>query len=218
MSRNLSFFGATFLERVESGLKALRAGRGVIVVDDGDRENEGDLIFSAPTLTEAQMAQLIRHCSGIVCLCLTPEKADALDLPPMVGQNSSRYGTAFTVSIDAASGVGTGVSAKDRVTTVKAAVAEGAVPADLHRPGHVFPLVAKAGGVLERHGHTEATVDLMQLSGLPPAGVLCELTNDDGSMARMSEIERFAANHHMPVLSVEDIATYRRMVAAVGHK
>ena len=210
MSRNLLFFGKTPVERVRKGLDALRDGKGIIVVDDGDRENEGDVIFSASTLTEAQMALLIRHCSGIVCLCLTPEKAASLELAPMVDRNTSRFGTAFTVSIEAASGVSTGVSAKDRVTTVKAAVAPDACPADLNQPGHVFPLVARPGGVLERKGHTEAVVDMMLLSGLPPAGVLCELANDDGTMARMPEIRRFAEQEGLPVLSVEDIREYRK--------
>ena len=215
MSRNLLFFGETPYERVQNGLRALRDGKGIIVVDDGDRENEGDVIFSASALTEEQMALLIRHCSGIVCLCLTPEKADALALAPMVENNTSRFGTAFTVSIEAASGVTTGVSAKDRVATIQAAVAPDASPADLHRPGHVFPLVARPGGVMERQGHTEAVVDMMRLSGLPPAGVLCELTNEDGTMARMPEIQRFAVQHSLPVLSVEDIMEYRKTTATV---
>lgn len=215
MSRNLLFFGETPHERVQNGLRALRDGRGIIVVDDGDRENEGDVIFSASTLTEEQMALLIRHCSGIVCLCLTPEKADALALAPMVENNTSRFGTAFTVSIEAASGVTTGVSAKDRVTTIHAAVAPDASAADLRRPGHVFPLVARPGGVMERQGHTEAVVDMMRLSGLDPAGVLCELTNEDGTMARMPEIRRFAMQNSLPVLSVEDIMEYRKEKGAV---
>lgn len=197
-------------ERVEDALHALRSGGGVVVVDDPGRENEGDLIYGAQMLSERQMALLIRHCSGIVCLCITPEKADALQLPPMTPDNTSRYGTAFTVSIEAAAGVTTGVSAHDRVQTVLAAVAEDAVPGDLNRPGHVFPLVAKPGGVLERPGHTEATVDLMKLAGLSPAGVLCELTNDDGTMSRADDIARFAGLHDLPVLSVEDIVCYRR--------
>ena len=214
MSRDLLFFGETPRERVEKGLGSLRSGGGVIIVDDGDRENEGDVIFPASTITDRQMALLIRHCSGIVCLCLTPEKASSLDLPPMVGNNTSKYGTAFTVTIEAARDVTTGVSAADRVTTVRAAVAENASPADLHRPGHVFPLVAKPGGVLERRGHTEATVDMMRLAGLPPAGVLCELTNDDGTMSRMPEILAFAERERFTVLSVEDLAAYRKEAAA----
>ncbi len=209
MSRDLFFFGDGE-QRIKQALTSLRNGGGVVVLDDDDRENEGDLIFPAQTLTESQMAMLIRHCSGIVCLCLTPEKARALDLEPMVARNSSPFGTAFTVSIEAAVGVTTGVSAHDRVKTVMAAVAEGAEPGDLNRPGHVFPLVAKSGGVLERRGHTEATVDLMKLAGLNPAGVLCELTNDDGTMSRLTQIAPFAARHGLPMVTVADLVGYRR--------
>ncbi|MEM5819210.1 MAG: 3,4-dihydroxy-2-butanone-4-phosphate synthase, partial [Desulfitobacterium hafniense] len=177
MNQNLlTQFGNSY-DRVERGLHALRNGRGVLVTDDEDRENEGDLIFAAQFLTEPQMAMLIRECSGIVCLCLTEEKVRALELPMMVDKNSSRFGTAFTVSIEAAKGVSTGVSARDRVTTIKAAIADEAGPDDLNQPGHIFPLKARPGGVLERAGHTEATVDLMCLAGLKPCGVLCELTN-----------------------------------------
>ncbi|WP_027176202.1 3,4-dihydroxy-2-butanone-4-phosphate synthase [Desulfovibrio aminophilus] len=201
----------SFHERqVEAALYSLRQGSGVLVVDDLDRENEGDLIYPAQTLTREQMALLIRACSGIVCLCLTGEAAAALDLPPMVERNESPYGTAFTVSIEAAQGVTTGVSAADRLATVRAATAPDAKPSDLHRPGHVFPLIARPGGVLERRGHTEATVDLARLAGFPPAGVLCELTNADGSMARLPEIRAFARTHDMPVVSVEALAEYRR--------
>lgn len=196
-------------ERVEKALAALRNGQGVLVTDDEGRENEGDLIFPAESITESQMAMLIRECSGIVCLCLTPEKADTLKLPMMVQKNDSRYGTAFTVSIEAAEGVSTGVSARDRVHTIHTAVADGAKPEHLHRPGHVFPLRARAGGVLERRGHTEATVDLMRLAGFKPCGVLCELTNPDGTMARMPEIVAFGQKHAMPILTVEDLAGYR---------
>lgn len=204
----LSPFG-TAIERVEAGLAALRQGQGVLVVDDEDRENEGDLIFAAQSLTDAQMAMLIRECSGIVCLCLPDEKIKALALPPMVEDNSSQYGTAFTVSIEAKVGVTTGVSAADRVTTIKAAIADHAKPSDLARPGHVYPLRAQPGGVLTRRGHTEGTIDLMKLAGLTPAGVLCEVTNPDGTMARLPEIIAFGQLHHMPVLSIEDIVSYR---------
>lgn len=199
----------TPVERVEKALSALRNGNGILVTDDEDRENEGDLIFAAESLTEAQMAMLIRECSGIVCLCLTDEKVQALQLPMMVPDNSSRFQTAFTVSIEAAAGVTTGVSAADRVTTVKAAISDQARPADLSRPGHIFPLRARPGGVLERGGHTEATVDLMRLAGLKPCGVLCELTNPDGSMARLPEIMDFAQKHGMPVVTVGDLVAYR---------
>lgn len=208
MERNLSFFGQDSNSRVETALNALRAGGGVIVVDDFDRENEGDVIFSAQHLTPGQMALLIRECSGIVCLCLTPGQAAALELKPMVEHNTSHYGTAFTITIEAAAGVSTGVSAADRVTTIKAAIADNAVPADLNRPGHVFPLIAREKGVLERQGHTEATVDLMKLAGLKPAGVLCELTNPDGSMARLPQIKNFALKHNLPLLAVQDLVHY----------
>jgi len=200
--------------RVKQALRSLKRGGGVLVVDDCDRENEGDLIFPAQSVSEEQMALLIRECSGIVCLCLTDEKADRLRLPPMVDKNTSRNGTAFTVTIEAAEGVTTGVSAADRVRTVRAATAEGARPEHLHRPGHVFPLRARPGGVLERAGHTEATVDLMRLAGLTPAGVLCELTNPDGSMARLPEVAAFGRERGLPVLSVADLADYRRRTGA----
>lgn len=196
-------------QRVDAALQALRAGDGVLVVDDEDRENEGDLIYSAEHLTAEQMALMIRECSGIVCLCMTGEKIDSLGLPPMVSDNSSRNGTAFTVSIEARDGVSTGVSAADRVTTVRAATAPGSRPEDLCHPGHVFPLRAAEGGVLSRRGHTEATVDLMELAGLNPAGVLCELTNADGTMARLPEVVTFAREHGMVVISIEDLVSYR---------
>lgn len=158
------------IERVEAALVALQQGQGVLVLDDEDRENEGDMIYSAETLTAAQMALMIREGSGIVCLCLSDEQADKLELPPMVVDNNSQNQTAFTVSIEAKEGVTTGVSAADRLTTIKTAIFEGAKPSDLARPGHVFPLRARQGGVLTRRGHTEGTTDLMQLVGLNPAG------------------------------------------------
>ncbi len=197
-------------QRVEKALLSLQKGRGVLVTDDENRENEGDLIFSAEFLTVEQMALLIRECSGIVCLCLTEEKIASLGLPMMVERNTSRYQTAFTVSIEASSGVTTGVSAADRVWTVKTAAAPDAKPSDISRPGHVFPLKAKTGGVLEREGHTEATVDLMKLAGLPPSGVLCELTNEDGTMARLPEISLFARKHDFPVVAISDLIAYRK--------
>ncbi len=201
-------FGSS-IQRVENALTALRAGRGVLVVDDEDRENEGDLIFAAETMTVEQMALMIRTCSGIVCLCLTDDRVRQLQLPMMVENNSSQFQTAFTVTIEAAHGVTTGVSAQDRLTTISAAIADGAEPSDLHRPGHVFPLRARKGGVLERRGHTEATIDLMGLAGFKPYGVLCELTNDDGSMARLAEVVAFATQQQFPVLSIEDLVAYR---------
>ena len=197
------------ITRVENALAALREGRGVLLLDDEDRENEGDIIYSVEHLTTAQMALMIRECSGIVCLCLTDEHANKLELPPMVTDNNSANQTAFTVSIEAKVGVTTGVSAQDRVTTIKTAANRDAKASDLARPGHVFPLRARAGGVMSRRGHTEGTVDLMQMAGLMPAGVLCELTNEDGSMAKTPEIVAFGLKHNMPVLTIEDIVMYR---------
>ena len=196
-------------ERAEAAIAAIKAGQGVLIVDDEDRENEGDLIYAAETITPQQMALLIRECSGIVCLCLTDEKADALQLEPMVKNNTNKNGTAFTVTIEAAKGVTTGVSASDRVTTIRAAIAPDAKPEDLNRPGHIFPLRARHGGVLERRGHTEVTCDLARLAGLTPAGVLCELTNEDGTMARLPQVAEFARKHAMALATVEDIAQYR---------
>ncbi len=180
------------ITRVENALQALREGRGVLLLDDEDRENEGDIIYAVESLTTAQMALMIRECSGIVCLCLTEAQADRLAQPPMVANNNSANQTAFTVSIEAKHGVTTGVSAQDRVTTIKTAANPQAKPEDLARPDHVFPLRARAGGVLARRGHTEGTVDLMQMAGLQPAGVMCELTNPDGSMAKRQKSSRLA--------------------------
>lgn len=200
----------TYKERVETAIEALQNNNGVIVTDDESRENEGDIFFSAQTVTEEQMAILIRECSGIVCLCMKEEKADELELPLMVEDNTSTYGTAFTITIEAAKGVTTGVSAADRVTTVRAASRDGAKAEDLNHPGHVFPLRAKNGGVLERDGHTEANVDLMQMAGLKPMGVLCEITNPDGTMARMPEIIEFSKRYNMPIVTINDIIKYKQ--------
>ncbi|MBQ6219385.1 MAG: 3,4-dihydroxy-2-butanone-4-phosphate synthase [Methanosphaera sp.] len=197
-----------YKERVETAVEALKNRKGVIVTDDESRENEGDMFFSAEYVTEEQMALLIREGSGIVCLCMTEDKADELELPLMVEDNTSTYGTGFTITIEAAEGVTTGVSAHDRVKTVQAASADGAKPEDLHHPGHVFPLRAKNGGVLERDGHTEANIELMKLAGLKPMGVLCEITNPDGTMARMPEIIEFSKVHDMPVVTINDIIQY----------
>ncbi len=205
----LSSFGTSF-ERVENALIALREGRGAMVLDDEDRENEGDMIFAAENMTVEQMALTIRHGSGIVCLCLTDDRRKQLELPMMVENNTSAYGTGFTVTIEAAHGVTTGVSAAGRLTTVRAAIADNAKPSDLNRPGHVFPLRAQPGGVLTRGGHTDATIDLVSLAGFKPAGVLCELTNDDGTMARAPECIKFAKEHNMALVTIEDLVAYRR--------
>ena len=188
----------------------MREGNGVLVVDDENRENEGDIIFAAEKMTEAQMAMMIRYCSGIVCLCMPEEKMKQLELPQMVSNNTSSYGTAFTITIEAAKGVTTGVSAHDRLTTIKAAINPDAKPSDLSHPGHVFPLTAKTGGVLVRDGHTEASVDLARMAGLNPSGVLCELTNDDGTMARLPQVVAFGLQHNMTVVSILDIVAYRK--------
>ncbi|MBK4764790.1 MAG: 3,4-dihydroxy-2-butanone-4-phosphate synthase [Pantoea sp. Brub] len=195
-------------QRVERSIDALRKGNGVIVIDDENRENESDIIFVAETMTVSQMALTIRHGSGIVCLCLTESLRKKLNLPMMVKNNTSTYGTQFTVTIEAAIGVTTGVSAKDRITTIRAAISDNAKPSDLNRPGHVFPLCASIGGILTRRGHTEATVDLVTLAGFKPAGVLCELMNDDGSMVRMQEAIIFAKKYLMPLVTIEDLILY----------
>lgn len=202
-------FGKDYTERVENAINCLKQGKGVLVVDDESRENEGDLIFPAATMTMQDMALMIRTCSGIVCLCLTSEKADLLELPPMVHVNTSKYHTPFTVSIEAKEGVTTGVSAADRVQTIRTAVADGARPEDLSRPGHVFPLRANADGVFGRRGHTEGSIDLMVLAGLKPVAVLCELTNEDGTMSRLPEVAVFAEDQQTTVVSIEDIFQYR---------
>lgn len=207
--KNIKIFGETYLERVENAIEHIKSGKGILLVDDEDRENEGDIIFSAQLMKEKDMALMIRECSGIVCLCITQAKADSLNLPSMVDVNTSKNKTAFTVSIEAKKGVTTGVSAADRITTIQAAIAYNAAPDDLARPGHVFPLIAKEGGVFTRRGHTEGSVDLMSLAGLAPASVLCELTNENGTMARLPQIIDFAAAHDMTVVTIEDICTYK---------
>lgn len=196
--------------RISAALAAMRAGIPVILLDDFDRENEADLIVAAEKLSVETMALMIRECSGIVCLCLSDDKVRALELPPMAPENGSRYGTPFTVSIEARHGVTTGVSAADRVSTIQAAIARNAQPDDLVRPGHVFPLRATPGGVLARAGHTEGSVDLAKLAGLQPAAVLCELMNPDGTMMRGEQIERFAEERAFPILTIAELIQWRR--------
>ncbi|XLZ71138.1 3,4-dihydroxy-2-butanone-4-phosphate synthase [Massilia sp. SR12] len=196
--------------RIHAALEAMRAGIPVILLDDFDRENEADLIVATDRLTVETMALLIRECSGIVCLCLTADKVRELELAPMAAENGSKYGTPFTVSIEAREGVTTGVSAADRVTTIRAATAPNARPADMVRPGHVFPLRAAPGGVLERAGHTEGSVDLARMAGLAPYAVLCELMNPDGTMMRGEAIEAFAQLHGMPILTIAEMIEWRQ--------
>nr|WP_315598749.1 3,4-dihydroxy-2-butanone-4-phosphate synthase [uncultured Cupriavidus sp.] len=198
-------------ERIAQALDAMREGRPVVLLDDDDRENEADLILAAERLTNANMAMMIRECSGIVCLCLTAAKVRQLGLRPMVENNRSQYGTAFTVSIEAREGVTTGVSAADRITTIHAAIAEDAGTDAVVSPGHVFPLVAVDGGVLQRRGHTEGSVELARMAGLAPAAVLCELMNPDGTMARRPEALTFAAQYALPVLTIADLVAWREI-------
>lgn len=201
---------AALEERWRAAAAAMREGRPVLLTDDRDREDEADLIVAAEALTEAAMATLIRDGSGIVCLCLTSAQAANLGLAPMVRENKSRYGTAFTVSIEAREGVSTGVSAADRLTTVLAATEPGRGAADIVSPGHVFPIIAHDGGVLARRGHTEGALELCALAGMRRAAVLCELMNADGTMARGPQIEAYAARHGLPLLSIEDLVAWRR--------
>ena len=194
---------------VEAAVADIRAGRFVVVLDDETRENEGDLIMAAEHVTPQAMGFMIRHGSGIVCLPMTETDLQRLELPQMWAANRESMGTAFTVSVDAR-GTGTGVSAEARARTVRVAADPASGPDDLVRPGHVFPLRARAGGVLRRPGHTEAAVDLAQLAGLRPAGVLCEIVNEDGSMARLPELRAFAEAHGLRLLRIADLVAYRR--------
>jgi 3,4-dihydroxy 2-butanone 4-phosphate synthase/GTP cyclohydrolase II len=195
---------------VELALADLKGGRMVLVVDDEDRENEGDLIMAAQFATPESMAFMIRHTSGVLCVGITDQRADELDLPLMVKDGSDPRGTAFTISVDKRLGTSTGISGADRAATVAALADPATRPTDLSRPGHVFPLRARPGGVLQRAGHTEVAVDLCRLAGLEPAGVLAELANEDGTMARRDDIQAFAARHKLVVISVADVIRYRR--------
>ncbi|MBI4469907.1 MAG: 3,4-dihydroxy-2-butanone-4-phosphate synthase [Acidobacteria bacterium] len=196
---------ATIPEAVEE----LRAGRVIIVVDDEDRENEGDLVCAAEKVTPGLINFMAKHGRGLICLSLTEERCDQLQLPLQVGENTSKFGTAFTISIEAREGVTTGISAADRARTVLTAVDPKTTAEDLARPGHIFPLRARRGGVLVRAGQTEASVDLARIAGLQPSGVLCEIMNDDGSMARLPQLKVFARDHHLRMVSVADIIHYR---------
>ncbi len=211
---------AQIAQRVEQALKAIRLGRMVILTDDEDRENEGDLVMAAEKATPAAVNFMAKEGRGLICLSLTEAKVKQLNLPLMVTDNTSSFQTAFTVSIEAASGVTTGISAADRATTIAAAIAPKAKPSHLARPGHIFPLRARDGGVLVRPGQTEGSVDLARMAGLSPSGVICEIMKDDGTMARRPDLLKFAKKHRMPMLSVSDIIHYRlaheRLVQRVG--
>ena len=199
------------LDTVQEAVAGISAGRAVVVVDDENRENEGDLVFAASKSTTDLMAFTIRHTSGVVCVPMVAETLDRLAIPLMTPHNRERLRTAYTVSVDARDGVTTGISAADRAATIAALIDPATRPADLARPGHVFPLRARKGGVLNRAGHTEATVDLARLAGMYPAGVLCEVVSEDKtSMARLPELERLAARHDMPLISIADLIRFRR--------
>lgn len=200
----------TSFSPIADAVDALKKGGMVIVVDDENRENEGDLVIAAEHVTEEQMAFIIRHTGGVVCLSLSDKIADVLDLPPMVNVNTSKHGTPFTVSIEAAKGISTGISAADRVATIRAAINIQAKPDDLTRPGHVFPLRANKGGILARAGHTEASVDLCKIAGLRAGAVISELMHENGTMMRLPEIEQFAQEHDLPVISIADLIAFRR--------
>jgi 3,4-dihydroxy 2-butanone 4-phosphate synthase/GTP cyclohydrolase II len=195
---------------VEEALQDIRAGRMVVVCDDEDRENEGDLTMAAQFASRETVNFMAKHGRGLICLCLTPERCDELHLPQMVSQNQARLQTAFTVSIEARDGVTTGISAADRARTVQVAIDPDCGPEDLVQPGHVFPLRAKPGGVLERTGQTEAGVDLARLAGLTPAAVICEIMNDDGTMARVSDLIPYCLEHGLKLVTVADLIEYRR--------
>jgi len=194
---------------IEAALEDLRAGKMVIVADDVDRENEGDLTIAAEKVTPDVINFMAVHGRGLICMPMTGERLDELNIPPMVSENTSSYGTAFCVSIEAGSGVSTGISAADRARTVLAALDPQTTPSDLVRPGHMFPLRARSGGVLQRAGQTEAAVDLARIAGLYPAGVICEVMNEDGTMARVPDLERFAERHDIKLITVADLIRYR---------
>lgn len=197
------------IAKIEDALEDLRQGRMLILVDEADRENEGDIVIAAEKVTPEAINFMARFGRGLICLSMTEEKANELELPLMVSDNTSNFKTAFTVSIEAKRGVTTGISAADRATTILTAIADDAKAEDLSRPGHIFPLRAKAGGVLVRAGQTEGSVDLARCAGLKPAGVICEIMNEDGTMARMPDLEKFAKEHGLKIVTTTDIIKYR---------
>ncbi|MEZ5315346.1 MAG: bifunctional 3,4-dihydroxy-2-butanone-4-phosphate synthase/GTP cyclohydrolase II [Chlamydiales bacterium] len=198
------------MEKIEAAIQAIARGEFVIVTDDADRENEGDLILAAEKMTTDKMTFLLKHSSGVVCVATTGERLDRLHLPPMVSHNTESHRTAFTVSIDLCHQTTTGISAEDRAKTIRALANPLTQPYEFRRPGHIFPLRSCDGGVLKRAGHTEAAVDLTRLAGLDPTGVLCEVVNSDYSMARMADLELFAKKHSIPLISIADLICYRR--------
>ena len=203
---------------IEETIRDIREGRMVILVDDEDRENEGDLCMAAEAVTPDAINFMAKYGRGLICLPMTPDKIDALELPPMVDNNTSPYGTGFTVSIEARCGVSTGISAADRATTILTAVADDAGPRDLVRPGHIFPLRAREGGVIVRAGQTEGSVDLARLAGMKPAGVICEIMDEDGTMARMPSLEEFSEKHGVGICTIADLIEYRMRMESFVHR
>lgn len=206
------------IAKIEAALEDMRQGKMVILVDDEDRENEGDLTMAAEMVTAEAINFMAKEGRGLICLSLTEDRADFLDLPMMVSDNTSSFGTGFTVSIEAKRGVTTGISAADRAQTIRVAVADDSTAADLARPGHIFPLRARKGGVLVRTGQTEGSVDLARLAGLKPAGVICEVMNDDGTMSRMPDLTKFAKKHDLKIVSVADLVEYRMRKELLVHR
>jgi 3,4-dihydroxy 2-butanone 4-phosphate synthase / GTP cyclohydrolase II len=204
--------------KIEQAIRDIKDGKMVILVDDESRENEGDLCMAAEKVTPQAINFMATHGRGLICLAMTAEKCDSLDLPPMVDNNQSPYGTGFTVSIEARCGVSTGISAHDRATTIQTAVAADCRPRDLVRPGHVFPLRAKSGGVIVRAGQTEGSVDLARLAGVTPAGVICEVMDEDGTMARMPALEKFSEKHGVGICTIEDLIEYRMRTESFVHR
>jgi len=203
---------------IEKALEEIKNGRMVILVDDEDRENEGDLTLAAEKVTPEAINFMAKYGRGLICLSMTGEKCDSLDLPLMVDNNTSKFQTGFTISIEASRGVTTGISAYDRATTILAAIAEEAHPDDLVRPGHIFPLRAKKGGVMVRSGQTEGSVDLARLAGLKPTGVICEIMDEDGSMARMPALKKFGQEHGIGICTIADLIEYRMRTESFVHR
>jgi 3,4-dihydroxy 2-butanone 4-phosphate synthase/GTP cyclohydrolase II len=197
------------LKKIEQAIETIRQGKMIILVDDEDRENEGDLVVAAEKITPEAINFMAMHGRGLICLSLTPERCDQLDLRAMVDDNTSKFTTAFTVSIEAKKGVTTGISAHDRATTILTAIGDETKPSDLARPGHVFPLRAREGGVLTRTGQTEGSVDLARLAGLKPSAVICEIMKEDGTMARMPDLKIFSEKHNIPIVAIADLIKYR---------
>lgn len=200
---------ATPFNSIEDAIKDIRKGKFIILVDDEDRENEGDLVIAAEKVTPQSINFMAKHARGLICLALTPERCEELQLPQQAVENTATFGTAFTVSIDARKDITTGISAADRATTIHVAIDPRSKPSDLARPGHIFPLKAQKGGVLKRAGQTEGSVDLARLAGLQPAGVICEIMNEDGTMARVPELSKFAKAHKLKMVTVKALIEYR---------